>query len=136
MLSKSQPSRLARPDSRLQAALRAAFVRAKTPAIEAIGYTIPIYYYQPSGLMEILATRNVMGHTIEYVEMEGGALYELAAMAKGRAASVVIGVDRYRVSSSGIGKHQYLNVDEARAKERCLRHVLEAYKGIETARVN
>jgi uridine phosphorylase len=132
MLSKSHPSRFARPDSRLQGALRAAFARSKTSTIEAVGYTIPIYYYQPSGLMEILATRNVSGHTIEYVEMEGGALYELAAMAKGRAASVVIGVDRYRVSSSGIGKHQYLNVDEASAKERSLRHVLEAYKGIES----
>jgi uridine phosphorylase len=132
MLSKSHPSRFARPDSRLLGALRSAFVRSRTPAIEAVGYTIPIYYYQPSGLMEILATRNVLGHTIEYVEMEGGALYELAAMAKGRAASVVIGVDRYRVSSSGIGKHQYLNVDEVGAKERSLRHVLEAYKDIES----
>jgi len=132
MLSKSHPSRFARPDSRLHGALRAAFVKAKTSTIEAVGYTIPVYYYQPSGLMEILATHSVLGHTIEYVEMEGGALYELAAMAKGRAASVVIGVDRYRVSSSGIGKHQYLNVDEPRAKEQSLRHVLEAYKDIES----
>jgi uridine phosphorylase len=128
MLSDPGSERVSYPTPVLKDALQTAFVMSREPYAIASGYTVPIYYYQPTALVQRLATGVIYGVRTEYVEMEGGALYALAKRARRGAASVVIGVDRYTVSPSGVGTHQYLDIDETQAKVRAVRNVLNAYK--------
>jgi purine-nucleoside phosphorylase len=63
----------------------------------AVGFTSPIFYFQPEGLVWALAKGDVFlsGPIPEYVEMENSALFETAKLARKRAASMVVGSDRY-----------------------------------------
>ncbi len=128
MLSRRSSSRAVFPDAELSLAIKHRFHASGTRFFEAAGYTIPIYYYQPTGLVKELATSPVFSQKVEYVEMEGGALFPLAKLMGGKAASVVVGVDRYTVSAAGVGKHEFLDVDDAAVKETILRHVVAAYR--------
>lgn len=127
MLSIDPSERLARPDPNLGTVLRNGFAAAGIAVESAIGYTSPIYYFQPAGLVRALAAQQGTNH-VEYVEMEAGSLFAVASLMKRAAASVVIGVDRYTPTTNGLGKHQYLNVDDRKVKHEALVGILSAYR--------
>jgi purine-nucleoside phosphorylase len=90
---------LSQPDKDFSAALKETFAQAKTEFSEGIGYTIPIYYFQPSGLIKALITGGDYGSGKPlYMEMEQAAFFETARRASVSVASLVVVSDRYAIS--------------------------------------
>lgn len=69
----------------------------------ATGYTSPIFYLQPSGIIKEL----IRDKRASYVEMEGAPLFEMAKRLNVAAASIVVGSDRYTLDAKGELKHDY-----------------------------
>ena len=106
MLSDDPRQRISRPDERLVARI------GKQARVEAgIGYTSPIFYLQPSGIIRELIDEG----TASYVEMDGAPLFEVARRLNVAAASIVIGSDRYTLDRDGKLKHDYF--DSTREQE-------------------
>jgi uridine phosphorylase len=95
---------LARPDPALSAALRAALAAASRAAASraparGVGFTMPVMYYQPAGLVRWVLESPAFAATgrASFVEMEQGSVFETARRTGVRAASIVFGSDRYTV---------------------------------------
>ena len=85
-----------RPDADLAGSLSSELKRRATPTISGAGYTIPIYYYQPAGLIiDLLAGEKYAASRPLFMEMEEAAFYESCARAKVKAASLVVPSDTY-----------------------------------------
>ena len=91
---------LSLPDAELRTTLVAQMKADGVSFTEGIGYTIPIYYYQPSGLIRSLITGTNHAKTERplYLEMEQAALFETARISKIKAASLVVTSDRYDIA--------------------------------------
>ena len=98
MLAEDQKSALSQPGNELSAKLKDRLVHAKSECSEGIGYTVPIYYYQPSGLIKSLIAGGDYGAGRSlYMEMEQAAFFESARRAGVSAASLVVVSDRYSI---------------------------------------
>jgi len=103
MLSDEPRDPVSRPDAELSFRIFGAAMRRKIAFHGTIGYTSPIFYLQPSGIItEIIRERRA-----SYVEMEGAPLFEAAHQLHVAAASIVIGSDRYTLDRDGRLKHDY-----------------------------
>jgi len=94
----------------------------------ATGYTIPIFYYQPSKLLERLLTIGKFdnGPLIDYMEMEQAPFYQTCQLAEVACVSLVIGSDRTHVKNGKITT-EYFNHDLKARKIEALRIAFEAF---------
>jgi len=123
---------VARPDSDLTAVIEAKCTVAGLPHNVATGYTIPIYYFQPAGLIYDLITGEAFpaGPPVGYFEMEQASFFQTCMLMGKRAASMVIGSDRYRLVD-GTLTHVFENdVDQDAAKLAMIRAALAAFKDL------
>ena len=104
--------RFARPDLPLTTALGEHLGRASFPAI---GYTIPIYYFQPEALIRDLLTGDRFAkNRPAYLEMEEAAVFATATRMHAAAASLTVGADRYVVVDGQL-VHTFLDDDHVSA---------------------
>jgi len=110
MLSTSDShSRIAYPDAGLNASCINALHTQNTPFSLAAGYTIPIYYSQPSGLIRALLTSpSFSQRRPQYIEMEEASFFEESQADGLKAASLTIPADRYSFAN-GTLVHTFLN---------------------------
>ncbi|WP_145727893.1 nucleoside phosphorylase [Nitrospirillum viridazoti] len=93
LLAPDAKQQVARPDQEFTARVRAAAARSGLPSARGIGYTMPIYYFQPGSILrDLLAIKGSDKPT--FVEMEEGPFFTLATLMGLKAASVVVGSDR------------------------------------------
>ncbi|MEE3627006.1 hypothetical protein UCD39_24025 [Nitrospirillum sp. BR 11752] len=93
LLAPDARQQVARPDKDFTARVRAAAARSGLPSARGIGYTMPIYYFQPGSILrDLLAIKGPDKPT--FVEMEEGPFFTLATLMGLKAASVVVGSDR------------------------------------------
>jgi hypothetical protein len=113
---------VARPDSDLTAVIEAKCSAAGLPHNVATGYTIPIYYFQPADLIYDLITGEAFpaGPPVGYFEMEQGK----------RAASMVIGSDRYRLVDGTLTHVFESDVDQDAAKFAMISAAIAAFKDL------
>jgi purine-nucleoside phosphorylase len=107
MLSDDPKARVAIPNAALTDRIRAS--ANGTTISTGIGFTSPIFYYQPSNLIRDLidGSRFAKRKFPMFVEMEEAPLFEAAHRARIQAASIVIGSDRYTLDRDGELKHDY-----------------------------
>ncbi len=124
--------RLARPDPELASMLRDELAAINAPCTPGTGYTIPIFYFQPAGLIRALVSGAAFpdGPPAGYCEMEQAALFRTCALMGVRAASLVVGSDRYVIDEGGKLTHKYYDVDEDQVKSRMFSATLSAFSRI------
>lgn len=93
LLERDTREQISRPDAGLTGNVLAAVSQGNTPHVRAIGFTMPIYYFQPASLLRDLLAIQGAGKP-KYVEMEEAPFFALARLLKMRAASIVVGSDR------------------------------------------
>jgi len=102
-------ARISTPDPTLTARFDAALTQAKIPFAPAHGYTIPIYYFQPEGLIQdLLAGPAFARPRPAYIEMEEASFFETARHMQAQAASLVTGADRYTIENGHL-THTFLD---------------------------
>jgi phosphorylase superfamily protein len=93
LLDKDVSAQISRPDTALTAQIAKAAADQKLPLARAIGFTMPIYYFQPgSVLRDLLAISGP--DKPQFVEMEEAPFFSIAHLMGIRAASIVVGSDR------------------------------------------
>ena len=94
----------------------------------AIGFTMPIYYFQPTAVIEELINGEFYSYKPRpsYVEMEAASLFMTAKLMGKHAASLVIGSDRY-ILSEGKLKHEFYDVDSDTAKSQLIEAALKTF---------
>jgi uridine phosphorylase len=128
--SESARAPISRPDSSLSATLHAALTAGGVATMEQTGFTVPIMYFQPSGLIRwLLEGPELAAERPAYVEMEQGAFFESARHMKLRAASIVVGSDRYRVKNDTLS-HSFVDVASEPAKQRVISAVATAFSSL------
>jgi uridine phosphorylase len=110
LLSLHPSDRLSHPDDDLTRRLHRHLEALQIPSASATGYTIPIYYFQPAGLISaLLAAQEFSRPRPEYIEMEEAPFFESAALTHTAAASLTVGSDRYTISGNGTLAHAFLD---------------------------
>jgi len=101
--------RIAMPDGLLVQRLRTTLGREGLPFQDAVGYTIPIFYFQPSSLIRHLIKGRLESNKLRpaYVEMEEAPFFETCHRMNIRGASIVVGSDRYTLANGEL-KHDWL----------------------------
>jgi hypothetical protein len=117
---------IAQPDPDLVRAIESALHHRHIPFQESIGYTIPVFYFQPSGLMQALLATNPRAKAPRpaYLEMEQAPFFQTCHRMHIASASIVVGSDRYVLSNSEL-KHEWLG-DTAEAIKLASESALEA----------
>jgi purine-nucleoside phosphorylase len=103
MLSDDPGEPVSRVDRTLLFQIGMAMGKQDLRMINGLGYTSPIFYLQPSGVIKELIRET----RASYVEMEGAPFFEIARRMNVAAASIVIGSDRYTLDRDGKLKHDY-----------------------------
>ncbi|MBC8105234.1 MAG: hypothetical protein H7Z14_01485 [Anaerolineae bacterium] len=111
MLSDDPRATVSYPDFELSLRVFGAALSQKVPLNGTTGYTSPIFYLQPSGIIKEL----IRDKRASYVEMEGAPLFEMCKRLNVAAASIVIGSDRHTLDTKGELKHDYF--DSTREQE-------------------
>ncbi len=90
---------ISRPDGDLAGTLARKIKSQGIPIAEGVGYTIPIYYYQPAGLIvELIVGEKYAATRPLYLEMEEATFFETAKRAKIKAASLIVPSDKYTLT--------------------------------------
>jgi purine-nucleoside phosphorylase len=125
MLSEILPGRdissldlVAHPSEELTSGLEIRLGNAGTFS-RSVGFTIPIYYFQPEGLIAAVNDPQFYSPSPGYVEMEQASLFQTAALMHKHAASMVVGADRYVVKDEEVN-HEFYDVDCDAAKSDML----------------
>lgn len=105
LLSEDPNEPISEPDAPLVVRIATVAASQNVQMNAAVGYTSPIFYLQPAGLIKSILD----GGRESYVEMEGASLFEIARRLHVAAASIVIGGDRYTLDRDGTLKHDYFN---------------------------
>ncbi|WP_044564215.1 hypothetical protein, partial [Azospirillum sp. B4] len=93
LLAPDAKQQVARPDAAFTAQVRAVASASGVPSARGVGYTMPLYYFQPGSILrDLLAIQGPDKPT--FVEMEEGSFFTLATLMGLKAASVVVGSDR------------------------------------------
>ena len=98
-------------------------------AQQALGYTVPVFYFQPAGLIRSLLEGNCYSGNARpfYTEMEQAAFFETAKRMKLQAASIVVGSDRYTVVGGEL-RHEWLGDTDTLVKQ-ATKAAIEALQG-------
>jgi purine-nucleoside phosphorylase len=93
LLENEPKEQISRPDQSLTEKIVETVNKDNVRHIRAIGFTMPIYYFQPGSML-----RTLLGVTGPdkpmFIEMEEASLFALARLAGFRAASIVVASDR------------------------------------------
>jgi purine-nucleoside phosphorylase len=93
LLDKDVNAQISRPDAALTAQIIKAAGDQKLPLAHAVGFTMPIYYFQPGAVLrDVLAIAGP--DKPQFVEMEEAPFFSLAHLMGIKAASIVVGSDR------------------------------------------
>lgn len=93
LLDKDVTAQISRPDAALTAQITKAAAERKLPLAHAIGFTMPIYYFQPGSILRDLLA--ISGPDKPgFVEMEEAPFFAIAGLMGVRAASIVVASDR------------------------------------------
>jgi purine-nucleoside phosphorylase len=106
---------VAKPDPDLVWQIEAVLKHHNLVFTESTGYTVPIFYFQPSGLIEALLTPQRSAGVVSpgYIEMEEAPFFQTCKRMHLQAASIVVGSDRYAMADGEL-KHVWLgDTDEA-----------------------
>lgn len=99
---------LSRPEGDLAGTLAKALKSRAIPVAEGLGYSIPIYYYQPSGLIiELIAGEKYAASRPFYLEMEEATFFETAKRAGVNAASLIVPSDKYTLTGTKLS-HEFM----------------------------
>jgi uridine phosphorylase len=135
MLSPAHPSQIdpvAHPDPEMTAAIKNQLAAAGLPHSSATGYTIPIFYFQPAELIIDLITGEAFpsGPPVAYFEMEEASFFQTCTLMKKRAASMVVGADRYSLKDGQLSHKFEDDVDQDAAKLKMIQAALAAFKSL------
>lgn len=121
---------LALPDDRLTEAIEHALESAAHTRRRAVGFTIPIFYFQPSQLIIDLITGEHFpsGPRVGYFEMEEASFFQVCRLMGKRAASLVVGSDRYFLEAGELSHRFEDDFDQDEAKLQMIRASLSAFK--------
>ena len=123
MLAKDSTDRISSPAGLLSIACAASLAQQGIPAFGAVGYTIPIYYGQPSGLLvDLLQSDAFSSPRPAYIEMEEASFFESGRRFGFVTASLTVPSDRYWLEQGKL-HHEYL--DDA-ATDKSLSNALAA----------
>ncbi len=127
-------NKISYPDKRL---VKLLIKNNSDTAIEATGYTIPIFYYQPQNLLKKIVLDGSLNclPKIGYIEMEQSSFFETCQLAKTRCASIVIGSDRTIIENSQIIRN-YFKQDIRLRKIDMLKMALEVFRKTEKQKEN
>jgi uridine phosphorylase len=93
LLDKDVSVQISRPDAALTAQIAKAAAGQNLPLARAIGFTMPVYYFQPGSILrDLLAISGP--EKPQFVEMEEAPFFSIARLMGIRAASIVVGSDR------------------------------------------
>jgi purine-nucleoside phosphorylase len=93
----------------------------KLNAKAGLGFTIPIFYYQPKKLINTLTRWDLEPLTKPlYTEMEGSAVFETGRITGIQTASLVIPTDRYFIFHKEL-KHEFVDFEEIGIKLEVIR---------------
>jgi purine-nucleoside phosphorylase len=93
LLEDASTGQISRPDQSLTEEIVETINKDNVKHIRAIGFTMPIYYYQPGSMLHSLL--GMTGpDTPKFVEMEEAPFFALARLMGFRAASIVVASDR------------------------------------------
>jgi uridine phosphorylase len=93
LLDKDATAQISRPDAALTAQITKSAAERKLPLAHAIGFTMPIYYFQPGSILrDLLAISGP--EKPGFVEMEEAPFFAIAGLMGIRAASIVVASDR------------------------------------------
>jgi purine-nucleoside phosphorylase len=116
-------ARLSLPSPELSSLLTRQLQSRHLACPTATGYTIPIYYSQPSGLIRaLLSSPDFASPRPEYIEMEESSFFEQARTDHIQAASLTVPADRYTLANGSLS-HDFL--DDA-ALQKSLQSALAA----------
>jgi purine-nucleoside phosphorylase len=93
LLDKDMSAQISRPDEALTAQIARVAANQKLPMARAIGFTMPIYYFQPGSILRDLLAISGPDKP-QFVEMEEAPFFSMAHLLGVRAASIVVGSDR------------------------------------------
>jgi uridine phosphorylase len=108
---------VAKPDPDLVVRIKAALKHQKRPYAESTGYTVPVFYFQPCGLIQALfAGKGWAGKEPPgFIEMEQAPFFQTCQVMHMQAASIVVGSDRYAVANGEL-THEWLGDTDAAIK--------------------
>ncbi len=93
LLDRSQKRQISRPDTTLADRIDRIMDDAHIPHVRALGFAMPIYYYQPTSVLRDLLT--ITGpEKPQFIEMEEAAFFSVAKRIGITAGSLVVGSDR------------------------------------------
>jgi uridine phosphorylase len=93
LLENGPKEQISRPDQALADKIVETVKKDNVKHIRAVGFTMPIYYFQPGSILRTLL--DVTGPDKPmFTEMEEASLFALARLAGFRAASIVVASDR------------------------------------------
>jgi uridine phosphorylase len=121
---------LARADEALSTAIREALATDECHDGSSVGYTIPIFYFQPLKLIHDLITGEAFpsGPRVGYFEMEEASFFETCRQMGLQGASLVVGADRYRLEGDKVTHAFEEDVDQDAAKLAMIKASLSAFK--------
>jgi len=110
------------------------YSRLKTSGLNVVkshGYTIPTFYFQPESLMRSLVLDEDLpgDEKVGFIEMEEAPFFEVARRMGMRAASVVLGSDRYTIEGGELMHRFEDDFDQDSAEQNVLRTLLRIAGG-------
>jgi uridine phosphorylase len=93
------------------------------------GLTIPIFFFQPLGLIKYCLNESNFekNESPKYVEMEGAPVFAIGKLMNTSVASIVAGTDRY-IFENGEVKHSFVSYDADNAKKSAVMLSIEVFK--------
>lgn len=133
MLSPADPSEIdpvAYPDSELAAAIESQLNAVGMRHSIGMGYTIPIFYFQPADLIRDLITGEAFpsGPKVGYFEMEQASFLQTCKLMRKQSASMVVGADRYSLIDGELTHKFEDDVEQDAVKLNMIRTALRTFK--------
>ncbi len=125
---------ISKPSKELASALKDALTASGWSFRLGLGYSIPIFYLQPSGLIEALVNNTIWSSEtpqISYFEMEQAAFFETCSLMGVHAASLVVGSDRYAIHDGELIHSFEADFDQDEAELAQVRSCLSVFKHID-----
>jgi purine-nucleoside phosphorylase len=136
LLTSGDDDMLVYSDDRLRSELASALGDHAVSGPKAIGYTIPIFYWQPLALIRGLLDGSLYPKLppVSYFEMEQASVFATAHVMGESAASLVVGSDRYWIKDGEV-THRFEDFDQHAAEVEMMKAALGAFAALEKSPV-
>jgi uridine phosphorylase len=96
---------------------------------DSVGYTIPIFYFQPLSLIRELLTGEIFpnGPPVGYFEMEEASFFATCQLMGVAGASLVVGSDRYFLEDESV-THVFEDFDQHSAETAMLSAAIDCFR--------